>query len=91
MRAASRSDHEIRLRSAREPSLQDTLDALNCPAAILNEAGRILEVSASWRSLLSHGKGVVGVVGENYLDVCEARAEQISGARGPAQRRVPNA
>ena len=56
------------------------MDALNCPVAFLDETGQILEVSASWRSLFSHGRGVVGAVGENYLDICEMRSDAISGA-----------
>lgn len=81
MRGVSPSvDLDVHPRRGSEPSRQAMLDALNFPIAFLDETGRISEVSASWRSLFSQGRGVVGAIGENYLDICEARAGAISGA-----------
>jgi signal transduction histidine kinase len=81
MRGVSPSaDIDVHKRREGEPSRQATLDAFNCPVALLDETGRILEASVSWRSLLSRDRGVVGAVGENYLDICERRSAAISGA-----------
>jgi two-component system NarL family sensor kinase len=64
-----------------ERPLQATLDALASPAAVLDRTGRIIGASRSWRALAGHeGAGVIGAVGDNYLQVCDRVVDEVSGA-----------
>ena len=64
-----------------ERPLQSTLDALASPAAVLDRAGAIVGASLSWRALAGHERaGVIGAIGENYLQVCDRVVDEISGA-----------
>ncbi|MGH6965146.1 MAG: sensor histidine kinase [Phenylobacterium sp.] len=51
------------------------------PVAVLDRAGEIVGASLSWRALAGHDRvGVIGAIGENYLEVCDDVADQVSGA-----------
>ena len=52
----------------------NTLDSLSAHIAILDRAGTILAINRAWRRFWEEnaGAGVTGVVGANYLAVCDA-------------------
>jgi PAS domain S-box-containing protein len=61
---------------------QATLDALPAHAAMLDERGRIVAVSASWRRFAEQEDGGRDHVGESYLAVCDAAEEPAAAEMG---------
>lgn len=74
------------LRSRSRPGLdlhlQATLDAFDRPVAVLEGSGRILGVNAAWREAAYRDGHELTCCqpGDNYLEVCEAAAPEVSGA-----------
>ncbi len=65
--------------------LQFTLDALSSHIAILDEAGRIIEVNAAWGRFARENRtdGPMPGVGDNYLAVCDAAVGPCSDEAAP--------
>jgi PAS domain S-box-containing protein len=61
---------------------QATLDALPAHAAMLDERGRIVAVSASWRRFAEQEGDGRDHVGESYLAVCDAADEPAAAEMG---------
>ena len=62
-----------------EPPLQSTLDALNTPVVLLDQAGHIIGMNAAWHEIasLTGRKTAMTDLGANYLQLCEAAAGDV--------------